>query len=502
MTTRQSELRSAANRAEQASLTDPVRFAALERTHIVQFYESDSYHVAIVADFLGAGLRNGQPALALATADHREAFIKSLEETGMDVGRALESGQLRMLDAQETLRRIMCGALPDAARFHAALDHALRGFQRGTQTSIRAYGEMVDLLWKEGNGDGAVRLEELWNELAARHDITVLCAYSMTNFDRQSHSAGFDEICRRHRHVLPTERFTAANAEESLLEITRLQQRAKAVAGEVTARKALEGRLGLAAAELESLLEKERLAREQAKAADSAKEEFLAAMSHELRTPLNAIAGYVQLLEMGVHGPVTEQQRAALARVQRSQRHLLSLVNDILNLVRVERNRLEYAVQFIPLGELLTDVAAMVEQLLKPKGLRLRIGPLSSDVDALPTAIQADRDKVQQILINLLSNAIEFTDSGGEITMGVALNASPDMVSLYVRDPGSGIPASKLKDLFEPFVQFKAANAGDRGGVGLGLAISRDLARAMGGDIRVASIVGQGTTVIVDLPRA
>jgi signal transduction histidine kinase len=223
-------------------------------------------------------------------------------------------------------------------------------------------------------------------------------------------------------------------------------------------------------------------------------------MSHELRTPLNAIGGYVQLVEMGVHGPVTETQRDALERAQRSQRHLLSLINDMLNLVRIEMGRIDYVLEDVPLGPLLSDVAIMVEPLFTAKKLTCEIAVTSGPDRA--TTVRADREKVQQILLNLLSNAIKFTPQGGEITVSAtACVENPAMACLNVRDTGIGVPDSKLGAIFEPFVQLTPSVAG-RQGVGLGLAISRDLARHMGGDITVASTLAQGSTFTLSLPRA
>ena len=485
----------------RASNIDAALYAGVDPSHVVQFYDSETYLAAAVSDFLAAGLRSGQPVLAIATSAHREAFTLRLRSKGLDVERAEEIGQLRLLDAHEMLSGFMSGSVPDPDRFKRSIGDVLARAVCGTTHSVtRAYGEIVDVLWKDGNIEGAIRLEELWNELATTHSFSLLCAYSMDNFSREAHAPGFEAICRQHAHVIPTERYTQASDDGRLVEISILQQRAKALQAEIELRKELETQLREAAAEREALLERERLAREQAESANRAKSEFLTVMSHELRTPLNAIGGYVQLVEMGVHGPVTETQRDALERAQRSQRHLLSLINDMLNLVRIEMGRLDYVLEDIALGPLLSDMAAMVEPLFAAKKLTCGIAATSGPDGA--TIVRADGEKVQQILLNLLSNAIKFTPQGGEIIVSATTcTGDPTMACVNVRDTGIGIHDSKLAAIFEPFVQMTPTVAGGQG-VGLGLAISRDLARHMGGDITVTSILAQGSTFTLSLPRA
>ena len=230
--------------------------------------------------------------------------------------------------------------------------------------------------------------------------------------------------------------------------------------------------------------------------ANRAKSDFLAMMSHELRTSLNAIGGYVQLLEMGVHGPVTPAQVEALGRVSRSQQHLLRLINDILNLARIEAGRVDYDLQTISLNDIVMATLPMIEPQIAAKGLRY-------DVDVpLELKAAADREKVEQILLNLLSNATKFTQEGGSLRIEAAVAPDrEDAVELRVSDTGLGIPEDRLELVFEPFMQVESSHAARVEGTGLGLSISRDLARGMGGDLTAESTLGVGSTFTIRLRR-
>jgi signal transduction histidine kinase len=237
---------------------------------------------------------------------------------------------------------------------------------------------------------------------------------------------------------------------------------------------------------------------EAAESASRAKGEFLTVMSHELRTPLNAIAGHVQLLSMEIHGPVSDAQRQALDRIDRSQRHLLGLVNDVLNLARIEGGHVDYALENVALTDVVTNLAPMIEPQLAANGLAYEV-----KLPATPVLVRVDRDKLTQILLNLLSNAVKFTPSGGCVTLDVAvLPEAPGHVTVRVADTGVGIPAEKQKEIFEPFVQVRSGRTRTVDGAGLGLTISRDLARGMGGDLGVESTDGAGSTFILRLVRA
>ena len=246
--------------------------------------------------------------------------------------------------------------------------------------------------------------------------------------------------------------------------------------------------------ERDQLLRDADAARTEAEAANRAKSDFLAVMSHELRTPLNAIGGYAELLEMGIRGPVTAEQRQDLARIQKSQRHLLGLINEVLNYTRVESGAVTYDVDDV----LLDETLATCEALTSPQMRAKRLAYHYEGCDPALT-VRADSEKLQQIVLNLLTNAIKFTEPGGRVTL--RCEVTDDHAAVTVHDTGRGIAADQLERVFEPFVQVDARLTRTKEGVGLGLAISRDLARGMGGDLTAQSEVGVGSVFRLVLPR-
>jgi signal transduction histidine kinase len=243
------------------------------------------------------------------------------------------------------------------------------------------------------------------------------------------------------------------------------------------------------------LYELERRARADAEEANRAKAQFLASMSHDLRTPLNAIGGYVQLIELGIRGPVTPEQLVDLGRIQRSQQFLLSLINDVLNFAKLEAGSVVYDISPFPIRGLLADVELMVRPQMDSRGLLYSWSAPGPEVE-----IAVDPEKLQQVLLNLVGNALKFTPTGG--TISISCRLAEHTVDLLVQDTGIGIPPEKLESIFDPFVQVHPDAEHTREGIGLGLSISRNLVRGMGGELSVASEVGRGSLFTLTIPRA
>lgn len=253
-------------------------------------------------------------------------------------------------------------------------------------------------------------------------------------------------------------------------------------------------------------LSHEREARLEAEAASRAKSDFLAIMSHELRTPLNAILGYSELIELGISGEIPDTVRDQVARMRRAAKHLLGLVNDILDLAKFEAGRMSVANKPALASEAVGSAITLVLPQAEARNLALIVLPV---VNELPRYI-GDDERVRQILVNLLSNAVKCTEPGGSITIEGEMTTTPAPrarvqprgahIRLSVTDTGMGIAPEKLGAIFEPFVQAENGPTRPHEGSGLGLTIGLRLARAMGGDLTVESTVGTGSTFTLWLP--
>ena len=259
--------------------------------------------------------------------------------------------------------------------------------------------------------------------------------------------------------------------------------------------------------EREKQLQREQAARAEAEAASQAKSEFLAIMSHELRTPLNAVLGYADLLQLGIAGQLSDEQRQQLRRISVSGRHLLALVNEVLDLARIEAGRLKVERSPFRITEVVDAAVVLIQPQAEVRGLKVVREDRSTNAMCV-----GDPDRVRQIIVNLLANAVKFTPVAGTVTIEIGETDTPDAPIrnraegrwLYVRvsDTGPGIAADQLEAIFAPFVQAQSGHTRNKDGTGLGLTISRRLARLMNGDLTVRSVVGDGAVFTLWLAQA
>ena len=327
----------------------------------------------------------------------------------------------------------------------------------------------------------------------SREQVGALYERSVNLTDREQHmqlmavlqdlSIAEEELRAQHEAILAAQRqlqremISRQDAEETMRSLNR----------------SLNARVAQRTRELELALEGEQAARKEAEAANRIKTELFARLSHEFRTPLHAVSGYLEILQQNIHGALTKDQRRDLDRIHQAQEHLMALVNMILDFAKLEAGPIELSMAEIPIEETLLGAEAMVF----PQFAKKQIAYAHRSGDSTLTVF-ADREKVQQILVNLLANAIKFTPAGGSVELDWRIEDESLQVS--VRDTGPGIPPDKIEQIFEPFVQLRSSGTLPTGGTGLGLPISRDLARAMGGDVHATSTFGAGSEFTITLP--
>jgi signal transduction histidine kinase len=229
--------------------------------------------------------------------------------------------------------------------------------------------------------------------------------------------------------------------------------------------------------------------------ANRTKSDFLAVMSHELRTPLNAISGYVELMSLEMNDPITQTQREYLSRIRVNQRQLLSMIDDVLSFTKIEAGRMTVSLDSVIVCDMIDGLEALVAPELQRKQLAFTCEPCDGSL-----SVRADPDRLRQILVNLVNNAVKFTPAGGRIHVSAA--RWKNEVQIRVSDTGIGIPPEQLERVFEPFFQVDRGTTRRYPGTGLGLAIARDFARTMGGELRLESQPGKGTTASLELPAA
>jgi len=437
--------------------------------HVVQFYEGEEFLCDVVAEFMMTGLRLCEPIIVVASDTHRRDFLSALAARGVDVAPALSAGLLHMLDAREVLDCIMVDGLPDAAAFRSVVGGLLTKIGSShPHGRVRAYGELVNVLWQQGNGAGAERLEELWNQLAELHSFSLLCTYHMANFRSESHGEAFSRVCASHSHVLPAETYSPhEDSEVRFRQVSMLQQRANALENEVEEHKRTEAAL---------------------RDALRMRDDFLTIASHELRTPLTALNLQLQSLTSSL----AADDRETLERLHRSSaqvKKLAGLVEQLLDVTSMRAGRLSLAPERM---NLLDAVRETVDNLSDAGTRSGSAVTLEGDTNVVG---HWDPTRIDQVISNLLVNAFKY---GRGKPVDVRVSAERGKAVLWVRDHGLGIQAVDQERIFGRFE--RAVSTRNYGGFGLGLWIVQEIARAHGGTVQVHSVPSQGAAFTVELP--
>jgi PAS domain S-box-containing protein len=300
------------------------------------------------------------------------------------------------------------------------------------------------------------------------------------------------------KRLLDTERQLTAQLQEQAIELEQQMEQSQALQVELEQQleesQSLQTTLEETNEAVSRALQVADDAAHNAERANQAKSQFLAMMSHELRTPLNAILGYAEVLELQVDGPMTDAQLSRVTRISKSGQMLLRLIEDVLDLAKLESGRLTFQIADVAVNEVLVALETFVEPQLVKRGVTYRVHPCLQGLVA-----RGDRGKIEQILLNLLANAVKFTERG---RIDVSCHGTGHDIYIEITDTGVGIAADFLETIFEPFVQGEKDLTRSFPGTGLGLAISRKLARGMDGDITVQSTPGTGSTFTLKLPRS
>ncbi|MBC8030028.1 MAG: MEDS domain-containing protein [Pyrinomonadaceae bacterium] len=468
-----------APRADWASMNDT--------EHFVQFYEGDGFLLNSLSGFIGTAISSNDAALVVATQAHRDSLDELLIANGLDVANAKARGQFVSLDAAEMLTRFMVDGSPEPGRFNEVIGGLIASVSDG-RPRVRAFGEMVALLWADGQYQAAIRLEELWNDLQKAHTFSLFCAYPMNSLGGHKYTEPHSGVCTVHSRVIPAESYAGLDdQDERLRAIAKLQQKAASLEAEVQERMRAEEKLRLA-------LVGEQMARAEAETANRMKDEFLATVSHEIRTPLNAIIGWSHLLRSGSLDEATIAR--AVETIDRNAKSQAQLIEDILDVSRMITGKLRLNNEPVDIASVINAAIDSVQLAIDSKELHLEV---TLDPSARHTV--GDASRLQQIVWNLLANAIKFTPAGGRIEVKVERAAS--YLRLSVSDSGQGIGENFLPFIFDRFRQADGTTTRLHGGLGLGLAIVRQLVELHGGTIKADSAgEGQGSTFTIKLPLA
>jgi signal transduction histidine kinase len=452
--------------------------------HVVQFYQDDAFLLDELSRFIGSALVAGDCGIVIATESHRQGIAWRLRSRGLDVGVAVEQGRYIALDAETILANLMVDKLPDPARLAAIMGGLMgraKSLADGRQVHVRVFGEMVTLLWAQGNREAAIRLEQIWRELAQKHGFSLRCAYPIGDFGRAADSQAFLQICAEHTGVIPAESYIElAGTEARLRQISHLQQQAQALELEVVERMELEKCIRLQEAELlrsEKTAETGRLA---------------ASIAHEINNPLESLTNLLYLLQASPSLDNTARQWADLA--DQELRRIAHITKQMLAFYRVSTRPVPFS-----LAAILDEVLGLFEPKLTARKIYVRKRYTGEG------ALVGFPSEIRQLFANLIGNAIEATGRHGMLRVHLYescdwRNSARRGIRISIADTGAGIAAENREKIFQPFFTTKG-----EAGTGLGLWVSRGIVAKHEGTIRFRSNLWpghSGTIFAVFLPFA
>lgn len=425
--------------------------------HIVQYYEHDAFLVDQLAAYFTGPLHAGAAGVVITTPMHQALLEARLQADGVP------AGAIQFLDAHATLAKFMVAGSPDPVLFQNTIRSVLAAARRAGNGHVAAFGEMVAILWSEGNSGAALSLEQLWEEILRHEAFDLFCAYPMNVFNGDHTGRLFEQASDSHSEVRPTEAFVALVLESDLRrEVARLQQRESVLKSEIARRSAAERDLEQAARE---------------------KDHFLAMLGHELRNPLTPMLLNVELARRSAG------QNPHLDRIERQATLLKRLVDDLVDMSRLAHGKIALQRDLVPLDTAVSRGAELAQAALEERDHELSV---SLPADCF---LDADPDRLAQVFGNLLKNAARYTPPGG--TIRVEGQRLADAVEVEVSDNGEGFDQERVQRLFDPYVQADPS----RGGLGLGLTIVRALVELHQGTVRASSPgPGKGSTFTVRLP--
>jgi signal transduction histidine kinase len=442
--------------------------------HTVQFYGEDSSLLEELSRFIGTELVSGNAAVVIATKMHREGLAQRLQSRGFDTATAIEQGRYIALDADETLAKFIRDGWPDAALFGEViggiLGQAILG--AGKTPSVAAFGEMVVLLWAKGNAEAAIRLEQLWNNLAQTYPLSLRCAYPMADFAREDHGESFLRICEQHSHVIPTESYTALLSEdERFRSITHLQQKAKALETEMAERKHVEDELRRIKADLEFQVEQRTAAlRQLSSRLLSLQDSERRRIARELH---DSLGQYLVGLKLNAHALRQAPEREELwLEADKLMEQCISEVRTLSYLLHPPT---------MDAAGFASAARWYVEGYGQRSGLNVTLD-VPSDLDRLPDAVELALFRVlQEALTNVHRHS-------GASAAEVLVRQDAEQVILEVKDNGCGIPEELLNHFHSTGV-----------GTGVGIAGIRERVRELGGKLALESD-RNGTLVRITIP--